>query len=278
MSRLRLSYRWGFTFIELLVIIAIIAVLIGLMLPAVRRVRGAAAIAQCQNNLKHLALACHVYAPAHHDRLPPGTLSASAHAPYERLSVFVELLPHVEQQDVYKRLDLKQPWEAPANKDAVSKTIKAFLCPSDERSGEGSPNHTNYVGIAGSGSDAASLPLKHPHSGIFGHDRTVTFADVKDGISNTLLFLETQRETGPWAAGGATTLRGVDEDDSPLIRQGGAFGFHVGTSRWNFGRVPVKANAAMVDGSVRTIPDKVEASVLAALATMAGGETVTSDW
>src|SRR4051812_2348506 len=94
-----MSLRRAFTLIELLVVIAIIAVLIGLLLPAVQKVREASARAKCQNQMKQLALAIHAY----HDvnmKLVPAFVAAT------ELSWTVYVLPYMEQDPLYKSMDL----------------------------------------------------------------------------------------------------------------------------------------------------------------------------
>src|SRR5437899_10038416 len=86
----------GFTLIELLVVIAIIGVLVGLLLPAVQKVRAAAARIQCTNNLKQLGLALANYESTR-KKFPAG-------GDAKGFSVHCYLLPYIEQETLYKQI------------------------------------------------------------------------------------------------------------------------------------------------------------------------------
>jgi prepilin-type N-terminal cleavage/methylation domain-containing protein/prepilin-type processing-associated H-X9-DG protein len=151
--------RSAFTLIELLIVIAIIAILIGLLLPAVQKVREAANRLTCANNLKQLALAAHNY----HDTnrgLPPGQLGMRPQnrdingSTAQHVGALAYLLPYVEQDAIYKQITMNwdtsydpnppnNPWtwwnlqSPPAasnlhNFNVARTKIRAFLCPSDD--------------------------------------------------------------------------------------------------------------------------------------------------
>jgi prepilin-type N-terminal cleavage/methylation domain-containing protein len=140
------SQRRAFTLIELLVVIAIIVILIGLLLPAVQRVREAANRISCANNLKQLGLACHNYDNTF-GRLPPGYLgpipNEQQYGPavdqIQQVGLLVYLLPYVEQENLYRQLqiDFDPGHLGPAwynnttNWNLAQTRIKLFECPSD---------------------------------------------------------------------------------------------------------------------------------------------------
>jgi prepilin-type N-terminal cleavage/methylation domain-containing protein/prepilin-type processing-associated H-X9-DG protein len=111
----RRDIRSGFTLIELLVVIAIIGVLIGLLLPAVQKVREAANRTSCLNNLHQIALASHNYQSAF-GKFPPGlnvsqnssdatsgvTWAPPYSGPYTGSLAY--LLPYMEQDNVYQQI------------------------------------------------------------------------------------------------------------------------------------------------------------------------------
>jgi prepilin-type N-terminal cleavage/methylation domain-containing protein/prepilin-type processing-associated H-X9-DG protein len=119
----------GFTLIELLVVIAIIGVLVGLLLPAVQKVREAAARAKCQNNLKQFGLAFHNYYSAT-NTFPAAYTLIVPPQPLNSMSWCIPLLPYIEQQNLYAQYNLTQPFFAPANQLIIQTTLPLDICPS----------------------------------------------------------------------------------------------------------------------------------------------------
>ena len=204
--------RSAFTLIELLVVIAIIAMLIGLLLPAVQKVRESAARLQSTNNLKQLGLALH----NHHDtagHFPAGYL-ANTRGPAVNPDTLdappgwgwgVQLLPYLEQDNLYKQLRLDLPAWHPTHAALVKTQLKVFLNPGAPNQGAtmqvktetGSVlaewGRSHYV--ANNGQDESWAYPRHDLSGIRGtgpfyRNSRVRIGDVSDGLSNTVFLGE----------------------------------------------------------------------------------------
>jgi prepilin-type N-terminal cleavage/methylation domain-containing protein len=231
------SQRFGFTLIELLVVIAIIGILIGLLLPAVQKVREAAARVQCQNNLKQLALACHNYASSYRDRFPSYCVGTTDSSGYETSVLYWSLLPYIEQQPLYAQLGKTGGnyfgVYYPLNLYAFSPPVIIYGCPSDPTFGNGvSPVGLGLVsyqanfqvfGNPASGDNAGENGLAPPENCAGFPNLRSSF---RDGTSNTILFAEAYAQRPPQGgdAGSYYACAGWDADFGPIFAFGSADG------------------------------------------------------
>jgi Protein of unknown function (DUF1559) len=263
-----------------------LCLLLALLMVGVQKARTAAAWWSCSMNLQQLGFAMYSYHDVH-NHLPPGTMPNPELPPEERFSFHVAICRYTECDNLYSLLDKQQPWDSERNVGIMAhRTHKVFQCPNwvDAHSydanlvASGHLAFTNYVGVAGVGPDAATRPADAPGIGIFGYDRTLKLQDVKDGTENTAMLFETAHELGPWIRGGPSTVRAVNVDEAPLAGISRPFGgTHYRTS-WNFGKRADGFNVLLADASVRFTSPDIDATILTALATIAGGEEIPPQW
>lgn len=201
-----MTRRVGFTLVELLVVIAIIGILMAMLLPAVQAARESGRRTQCQSNLRQLAQASLI----HHDSqqsFPPGMyqLSFAAAPKYRGVSLFVKLLPFMDQVPLYDRWDQVDPLtNAAGGSGSLTATVMpGLVCASDTIPANPYDGGSRWYGITSYGGNGGSRsydPQFASNDGVFGvigpgsqtapDRRPVQIAEILDGTSNTFLFGE----------------------------------------------------------------------------------------
>jgi len=297
--------RRAFTLVELLVVIAIIGIMVGLLLPAVQAAREAARRMSCQNNLKQIGLAIHNYESTF-NQFP----TVNANNTLSGGSLFTAILPLIEKAGEFAMYDFALSNSHPANVAVTGQAIPFFLCPSsplrrivpgcDSDSGRAPGNYAASIGSVDY--DQYWAVSNRPRPSLNGAvvytdtiEQKTKFRDFIDGTASTLLIGETAynlpdyRFTSGSCLGssrfsftywsnpfpgstGVTTqfaFNPKDKEGDGIYNANWVRSFrsdHAGGVQFTF-----------TDGSVHFITDSINAVVLDALATRAGGEVVSHE-
>ena len=213
------------------------AIAVGLLLPAVQQAREAARRAQTKNNLKQLITALHNYHVTNR-HFPTQANYDNNGKPL--LSWRVHILPYIDQQALYSRFKLNEPWNSPHNRQLIRLMPPTYANPNLPSGGV-----TNYLAVVGADSVVSTTG--------------VNLRQITDGTSRTVVLVEVDANRAvPWTKPVDHEIKATD----PKAGLGGLRpgGFHV----------------SMADGRVIFVPISVDSKYIQALATKSGGEVVES--
>jgi hypothetical protein len=196
-------------------------IMIGLLVPAVQKVREAANRVQSSNNLRQIGIAMLSYHDAY-GSFPPAYSTSKDGKPL--LSWRVHILPFIEQENLYKQFHLDEPWDSPHNKKLIEQMPKTYLSPGSKAG----PGKTNYLTVRGK--DTA-----------FPDGKGVKISEITDGTANTIMAVE------------------VPDQKAVIWTKPDDFEFNEKDPRAGlFGRRPEGCLALFCDGSVRLISRTVD--------------------
>ena len=274
--------REAFTVVELLVACAVLALIAGILLPAVSRSREAARRLDCTHRLHQVGLALH----SHHDvygHLPAGWRPDATGA--SAFGWFVHLLPFGEEESVYHSVQLDLPLADGTNASVRGTSLSLAVCPSDVQEPQfalyretgahesgGQQSHTvlvwlasaNFLGVFGT-KDPDNVPGS-TGDGSFLECRPKRFADLERGLSDTLLVGERTGSKLP-----SSWLGFAKDGEDAASRVVGFAG--TGPNRDNSdesefsSRHPGCANFLWADGHVTSVPDSIDRATYQRLAT-----------
>jgi prepilin-type N-terminal cleavage/methylation domain-containing protein len=311
--------KHGFTVIELLMVIGIIGALVSITLPAVQAARESSRRSHCSNNLKQLGLAIHNFANAF--RKMPASEPISFEGTPQPHGWLIYVTPYIEQQFLYDKYDFTKPWDDSVNRPVVSMRSAMFECPSSVdplRKDFAPPPAAEAFAAA---SDYAALTHVDPRLvtaglvdqaglGAMPKKAQPLLDHIQDGLSNTLLLVESAGRPQVWRRGNTfeappatRTLGGawasplsdislIGSDHEGIVTPGKfAINRTNGEPAGNVYPHPQYGtdgtgqiysfhsscmNAAFADGSVHTLDEEIDIRVLAKFVTRAGHESTAS--
>jgi len=222
-------------------LLPVLAIAIGLLIPAVSTVREAAARISIGNNLKQITVAMHSYNSAN-GTLPPAAICDQNGK--HLLSWRVAILPYIEAGALYNQFKLDEPWDGPNNSKLIARMPMFYALPSDKTAPPGSTYYRVFVGngAAFDWCKGAKMP-----------------DDFKDGTANTILVAEAATAV-PWTKPDELEF----DPNQPPPPLGGHFSGG--------------ASVGLADGSVRQISKTVSPQTLKAAITRSGGDVLGPDW
>lgn len=268
----------GMTLIELLVVVATIGLLVALVLPAVQQARESARRSQCQANLRQVGVALHVYHEARR-HLPVGCVEKRIPAakPAGRQHAWsAAILPHLEEGPLWRQIDFQEAYDAAVNAPAARERIALYLCPSTVRMAAGREDAMvgnplaasdpaayrgaaiDYGGIYGAAQTAPSA------NGVFLYDRPVKLSEVTDGTSRTLAAAED--------SGRGWLMNGEWINGENIYDVAGLVNRQRDNEIWS--DHPLGAMALWCDGAVTFLDEATEQTILRAMCTRAGNDSV----
>jgi prepilin-type N-terminal cleavage/methylation domain-containing protein/prepilin-type processing-associated H-X9-DG protein len=260
--------RRALSLLELLVVIAILGVLIAILLPAVQSVREAGYRASCCNNLHQIGLAMHGFHESY-KHFPQGGIEVRTlrlpngkprYPKGRQLAWSAYILPFMEEQSLYARIDFKKAFDSPENATAAAEVVSTYICPSIPRSSylRSGRAACDYGGIYGERISGPNSPPK----GVMLYDRPIRIVDIVDGTSFTLMISEDYYGNDmQWINAlnvydVSAAVNTAPENDIHSYHRGGA-------------------NGLMADGAVRFLSEDMDLTILAAICTRDGGEPVS---
>jgi type II secretory pathway pseudopilin PulG len=229
-------HRRGGTLTQLLVVLGIIFVIIALLLPNFRRAQELERRSQCRSNLKQISVALHEYHDIYGGFPPAYTVDANGKPLHSWRTL---ILPYMDQQALYDKIDLSKPWDDPTNAEAYATAMDVYHCPmADLEQGQ-----TVYLAVVTAESCLRPTEMR-------------PISEITDGTSNTMVVMEVSVKyavpwMAPWDADERIVLSPKPDDDL----------HHYGGSYYIF-----------ADTSIQFLSAETETATLRGLITPAGGE------